>query len=285
MTDQIVRYEQQIALLGELFVSTKKTKNGHLKLRQIEKNYDYHEKTGDKTVIHRDAIYLRLRVPYTMGIGAESLLLAILKLIGKKGILFIEDPIQMPLILLDPQDYATKKNAGFAMTTEWMLLKESRISDGGHDYDQMRLYLEQMSEIRIYYENKATGWRGGDWFLRYAAQEEGNMMIQINWRLAGAIFGEYLYAEIDLDERHALKKDSSKTLHRWLSAHLWSGKSGHLLYETLARHVWIDEPSTQAMRKRLSRLRKEILPEIAQLPGWAVECGKNGATITRKKRG
>lgn len=272
------RYELQTALMDGIFEDTKKIKNGHLYLRQIEKTYDHRGANG---AVVKDAVHLKFRVPYMLNTQAESLLLAIVKLTGQGGLQI--DPAQPSLLpyMMEPEEGAKTKEIGVAQTTEYALLKEAGMGTGRSGYDMMRLYLEQMSEIRIHYANKATGWRGSDWFLRHKRHEDGRLVVQLNWRLAGAVFGDYLFADIDLTERLSLKKGAAKTLHRWLSAHVWPGKSQHLLYTTLASHTWTAEATAKTAQKRIERLKKEILPELGRLHGWKIEIGAKGATISR----
>jgi hypothetical protein len=272
------KYELQTALLDGLFEPTRKIKDGHLRLREIETHHDYRDLETGK--VSPKAIYLKLRVPYFLGTGAESLFLAILKLIGEDRLAI--DPLQPCLpLLLRPEEGAMFKNAGAAITTEHHLMQEAGMSVGKNDYRLFRKYLDWMSMVHVYYENHATGWRGADWFLRYSTHEDGSLIVQVNWRLAGAAFSDYLHAEIDLSERHSLKKDATKTLHRWLSAHIWEGKSGYLRYETLSKHIWTEKASATAQRKRLERLRNEILPDLASLPNWTIAFGSDGVSIKR----
>ena len=296
---EYAKYELQHALLDGVFAPTRKVKDGELRLRKIEAYYDYPDpKTG---VLHKRAIYLKLLVPYSLNPQAESILLAIIKQSGLHGIrnkeLHIE-PTQPTLpfqfdtgntaiaaFLFDIEDggSAREKPVAIAVISQYQLLKDAGMGDSKDSYRLLRQYLEQMSNIRVSYRNNVTGWFGTDSLIGFMANDDGRLITRLNWRLTGAIFGDYLYAEIDLKERHTLKKDASKTLHRWLSAHLWAGKSGYMLYETLITHIWTDEAAPAAQRKRLERLKREILPELANLPGWKIETGEKGAHITHLK--
>jgi hypothetical protein len=140
-----------------------------------------------------------------------------------------------------------------------------------------------MSAITVNFKNSVTGWSGSDHFISYRAHEDGRLIIKLNWRIAGAIFGEYFYAEIDLNERKALKKDASKTLHRWLSAHVWKGNHADLYYTTLIDHTWTQPASANTQKWRLNTLKKELLPEIAELPCWTVKMGKEKVEIIHHK--
>jgi hypothetical protein len=167
--------------------------------------------------------------------------------------------------------------------TKYELLKAAGMSTGKHDYQQLNFYLKQLSHIMIDWENTASGWSGSSWFLSHDKYKDGRLIIRLNWRLAGAVFSQYDYAKIDLNERYILVKDASKTLHRWLSAHLWAGKSEFIRYETLVKHIWTQEATKKTQQKRIERLRSEILTDLARLDKWTVEMGKDGAQITHLK--
>lgn len=282
MTKRVfAKYDLDTAMLDGLFESTRKTKRDgrEIRLRPVEAWRTYRDvETGVETP---DSVYIRLMVPDTLGVGAESVLLAVIKHAGERPLRVEPQQPCIPL-LLEPQDQATEKPASAALASEYELLHLAGMGTGKNDYSILRRYLELMSIIHVHYYNKVTRWRGSDWFLRYNVHEDGRL-IQVNWRLAGAIFGNYLHADIDLEERHSLQRDPSKTLHRWLSGHIWFGRSSFLLYPTIAGHTWTETASPATQRKRIQRICREILPEIGELSGWSVTQQDRGATIARAK--
>jgi len=279
------KYDSQHALLDGIFEPARKVKDADLRLRKIEGYCDYiDQETSTK---HTNAVFLRLLVPYLLGTQAEAVLLAIIKLSGKNG--FCVSPNQLDLLsLLEPERRyaegdAKDKDTAIIITTLYQLLKESGMSTGESGYKLLKMYLEQMSSIRVYFENSVSGWSGSDWFMSFRVYKDGRLVIKLNWRLTGAIFGIYNYSEINLHERHALKKDASKTLHRWLSAHLWAGKTKYIRNETLIGHIWSENACPVTKRKRLERFRNEILPDLNSLDNWTLIPSKEGVTITHKK--
>lgn len=274
-------YEMQYALLDGVFESKKDVKDAELRFRKIEGYYKWrHPDTG---VVYNDAVHLKLLAPYTLNPQAESILLAIIKMSGIDGLRI--DPSQPMLPLFDPPTgNARIKDTVQTRCTKYELLKMAGMSTGKHDYQQLNFYLEQLSHIMVDWENTASGWSGSSWFLSHSKNEDDKLIIRLNWRLAGAVFSEYDYAKIDLNERHALKKDPSKTLHRWLSAHLWASKSEFIRYETLIKHIWIGNASGSTQRMRLNRLKNEILPELDKLPGWTIKQTADGAYIIHHKQ-
>lgn len=280
MTKRFAKYELQTALLDGIFESSKKVAWAEEKRRVIDRSFDHVERDENGNVVGeriKNAITLKLKVPYTLGTAAESLLLAILKIAGQDG------DTSLPSDLLLANESSSTKSVQSAEMTMFHLLKEAGMTDGKKSYDQAKNYLQLMSEISVSYSNEITGWSGSSWFMAYETNKDGRLRIQLNWRLSGAIFGEYLHAIINLDERAALAKDPSKTLHRWLSAHIWPGRWGKFHYETLIRHIWSEDASGPTTRKRISRLKTEILPEIATLAGWEIVQDAGSVTISRKK--
>jgi hypothetical protein len=273
-------YEMEHALLDGVFEPTRRGEPLHY--REIIGHSKWkNPETGE---VYEDAIDLKLYVPSVLNPQAESILLAIIKMSGIDGLRINPDQPMLPMFST-PKDNATTKDTVQTNCTKYKLLKTAGMGDDDKSYKLLDFYLEKMSLIGVIWKNKISGWKGNSWFLSYISHNDGSLIIRLNWRLAGAIFGEYEYAKVDLNERHTLTKDPSKTLHRWLSAHLWAGKSEFIRYETLIKHIWTQEAKAGTQRKRLHTLRHEILPELATLPNWTVEMNGRGAHITHHKQG
>jgi hypothetical protein len=258
-----------------------------LHLKEIRGIYDY--KDGATGEVFADAIVLRVKAPVLMGIQAETILLSLLHLAGKQELLSPITPLTIEAVNTVEQSQlpslatggAKNKPKGEIKTTKSELLRIAAMGDGKRAYDLLDACLEQMSDMRVHYENKQTGWKGGDNFLRYLSHKDGRLNVEFNWRLSGVFLGEYYYANIDLNERNFLKRDNTKTLHRWLSGHIWEGKSRTLKYSSLAAHVWTTETTELAQKKREQRVRLDLLKEINELDCWSVEFLKDTAKITR----
>lgn len=269
------------ALADGIFEPTRKIKNPHLHLREVIRETKLawnDEKTGKRI---EQPVTLTFYAPYALNPQAESILLAIVKLSGINGIKIEPDQPRLPLFNIEGD--ATLRDTGKVICTQYQLLKEAGMGTGKRDYSLLEYYLEQMAKVSMKWKNHVTGWRGISHLIGYAMHEDSSLVVQLNWRLTGAIFGSYERAVIDLNERHALKKDPSKTLHRWLSAHLWKGKSEYITYEKLASHIWTQEATKKTQQKRIERLRNEVLPELANLPNWTVKMDGKGARITHLK--
>jgi Replication protein C (RepC) len=274
-------YEINYALADGIFEPTRKIKDAELRLRKIvrETRLAWDDVQTGKRI--EQPVTLTFYVPYALNPQAESILLAIIKLSGLKGIKVEPDQPRLPLFNVEGD--ATLKTTGKVICKQYQLLKAAGMGDGKRNYKLLEYYLEQMAKVSVKWENHITGWRGMSHLIGYTTHSDGSLIVQLNWRLAGAIFGDYERAIIDLDERHKLGKDASKTLHRWLSAHLWKGKSEYITYDKLRSHIWTQEATKTQQRWRLHTLKKEILPELDELPHWQVEMGKDGAKISHLK--
>lgn len=270
-------YEMQQALLSGVFEPKKDTKDAGLHFHKVEGYYKWrHPDTG---IVYNNAVHLELLTPRALNSQAESILLAIIKISGTDGLRISPDQPMLPSFD-PPTGNARTKGTVQILCTKYELLKTAGMDTGKANYQQLDFYLKQLSHIMVDWENTASGWSGSSWFLSHDKHEDGRLIIRLNWRLAGSVFSEYDYARIDLNERYALKKDASKTLHRWLSAHLWAGKTEFITHEKLISHIWTQEATQTTQRKRLERLKQQILPELARLPNWTVKVNDKGANIT-----
>lgn len=227
------RYELQIALLDSLFQSRMRSTKTSMPAKptkrsfcEITAQYDWHHENG----VAPDAIQIQITAPETLDVAAESVLLAILYLVKNQGHLVTPQSSAHHPMLLKPSGLAAQSPIGSIETTRYALLKIAGMPDSLEYYQRLQRLLRELGKIILTYRNLVTGEEGNDLLLRWQLQRDtDHLLIQINWRLAGAIFGTYLRAMIDLDERNALHSDPAKILHRWLSAHLWPGKSEWIL--------------------------------------------------------
>jgi hypothetical protein len=265
-----------------VFEATRKIKDAELHLRKVVRETRLawkDEKTGKRI---EEPVTLTFFVPYALNPQAESILLAIIKMAGMEGLRIEPDQPMLPLFNTTEGD-AKQRATVTATTSQYRLLKAAGMGDDNKNYKLLDFYLEQMAKVTVKWENHATGWKGMSHLMDYATHEDGSLVVQLNWRIAGAMFGDYERAVIDLHERHSLDKDASKTLHRWLSAHLWAGNSEYITYKKLITHVWTQAASKNTQYWRIHTLKKEILPEIGKLDGWTVEMEPEGARITHHK--
>lgn len=245
----------------------------------VAKTFNFSDEKGSWP----DAILVRLNYPEDMDVLAESILLAAVKLAGDtvKGANLDE---MQAMSLMSPEFDAVESPTITFETTTRALMIEAGMNGSGADYKIFVRQLERLSEITMHYSNEVTKWRGSDFLFKYKFNTvTGKMVVSLNWKLSGAILGRYMYSTIDLNERRQLGSDAAKSLHRWLSAHRWEGKEGFYRYDTLAGHIWTSEASSEAMKKRMQRLKKEVLPSIGNLDKWDIKLEKEGVRIRRLK--
>jgi hypothetical protein len=73
---------------------------------------------------------------------------------------------------------------------------------------------------------------------------------------------------LNMKEQRMLPSKPAQILHGWLSAWLpaYSGKS--LRFDTLLPHIWATTPKVADVKKERGRILREVLQQIASLPGW-----------------
>lgn len=278
-----VLYELNHALMDGPFEPTQRTKDARFHYREATRELKRkYIDSRDKEVT--EPITLTFWYPSTINTQAESILLAVLKIAGAEGLEVQPNQLTLPLFAgIDDPGKALEKPSAKVTCTMWELLQVAGMNDDKRSYQQLKFYLRELSKTNVQWRNHATKWEGSSNLLAFAINDNGSLVIQVNWRLSAAILGTARYAEIDLDERNALKRDASKTLHRWLSAHLWrqtGGRQEYIEYNTLVKHIWSQEASTSRQRARLATLKNEVLPEIGKLAGWVIEKKTEGAIIT-----
>src|SRR5947209_1043251 len=227
-------YELQHALTNGIFEPIRKMQDAHLHLREVIREIKLtgtNSETGKKI---EEQVTLTFIAPCSLNSQAESILLAIIKLAGTDGLRIEPDQPQLPLFNVT-EDNARQKATVKTTCTKYKVLRVAGIGDDNKNYKLLDFYLDQMATVTVKWQNHTTGWKGRSHLMDYAIHENGSLIVQLNWRLASVILGipGYEYAVIDLNERHALTKDASKTLHRWLSAHLWTGRTEYITYEKL----------------------------------------------------
>ena len=278
-----VLYELNYALTDGLFEPAQRTKDARFHYREAVRELErkYQDWKGKEII---EPVTLTFWYPSTINTQAESVLLAILKIAGVEQLEVQPNQLILPLFAgIDDPGRAPEKPSAKAICSMYELLKVAGMGNDKKSYKQLKFYIDELSKTSVKWRNHATKWEGRWNLLGYTVNDDGSLVIQVNWRLALGILGRAYYAEIDLDERNALKKDASKTLHRWLSAHLRrqiGNRQEYITYEKLLEHIWSQKATPAAQRKRLERLKNEVLPEIGKLTGWTVERKAEGAVIT-----
>lgn len=181
---------------------------------------------------------------------------------------------------------AQESKMGSVKCTAYALLKDAGMEDSKKGYADLKKILTQLATVKLY--RSANGhWGVSSIIGNVGGDDDGNLIVTINWRLAGALTGGQ-NVHVSLNERHALSSSPvAKILHTWLSAYIRPG--GQLMagrgaeVDTLIRHVWGNRPcSDGVMKQRRMRIR-EALDHISRLEGWTARVDGTHAHISRPK--
>jgi hypothetical protein len=267
------KLDSKIAGTDELFRSVEKKDIDKLTAWEVTKRVDEFEFT--------------FTGPRLLTVQDQSVLLGILYLVGKpdKG---DNKESHMQKCFVFPKDLdldtngikgkAIDKKVGVRVVTVNQLLSASGLGNGGGKKEQLLASLDRLMSVSIGYKNHNKGWQGGDNFIAYDFADN-RIRLRVNWRIAGAIFGDYHYVKIDLDERQKLKKESEKKLHLFLSTFVWTGKGKRIRVDKLSAHVWPDGSTNQGtLMNRRSEIKK-ALEQMNGFEGWSVEISGRGAEL------
>lgn len=119
--------------------------------------------------------------------------------------------------------------------------------------------------------------------LSYSNEDNGRIQILINPFLALAILGKRNYTKIDINESRQLESEPACLLHSYLCAVINLGKTRSFLLTTLMNYVWDEDESPAVVRKRLSRLVKDVLPCFERI-NWNVRIENDVVFIGRPER-
>jgi hypothetical protein len=175
---------------------------------------------------------------------------------------------------------------GTVKCTAYGLLTDAGLDTSKKGYVELKKLLVQLSTVKLCREVEGD-WGTSSVIGNVGGDDEGNIVVAINWKLAGALTGGQ-NIHVNLIERHQLSSSPvAKILHTWLSAYirpgagLMSNKGAEL--DTLAKHVWGKRACSQSVTgNRRVRIR-EALAFISKLNGWVVRIDRTHAYITRPK--
>lgn len=283
------RYELQIALMDRLFSRTHRIRSAssrssrELTFREESGIYDWR----DNDIVVPHAVKITVTAPMALDVACESVLLAILHLARQHGQSVRWKDLPSSQQWLKPSGLAADEPISVVRTSQYAVLKLAGFTDGAKSYRRLKEILMLLGKTILTYENLVTHKTGNDLLLQWELDAQNDqLLVQLNWRLTGALFGPYLYALVDLEERRQLSSDAAKVLHRWLSAHLWPGKQEWIREDTILRHVWSDDAVEEATwRTRRYRLHEDILPQLRRLePTWNIRPKNQGWFIRRQPR-
>lgn len=209
-----------------------------------------------------------------LGAMHQSVLLAICARTGRNGLLIegTSDDLlaqQLWLALAANKD-ADDQPRSLVRASAYSVLLDAGIDTSDKGYSQLIDALRDLMTLAIF---RSVGKEGGGSNLLSFSNNEEKLAVSLNWRLAGAIFGNQ-NIQVSLHERLKIHSPQARILHAWLSGHvrkngaLMAGKGASL--DSLIPHVWgHDKASKQTKSNRRARL-KEAIAEIDALDTWAL---------------
>lgn len=232
----------------------------------------------------------------------QSVLFSACARTGVEGLLVIgnskstegkEVQLKLPLLTdeeLKKEGVVKSQNHSLGKTSAYLMLIDTGVKPGGYQYQRLIESLKKLSNITVYRSKITDSGKkvGGSMnLLSFTHDENDQIVIFLNWRLAGAILGNNQNIQISLVERRKLKNSVAKILHAWccgfirLGECLMNGRGAS--YDSLCQHVWgisYYELSENAKKQKRRRV-KEALEELSSLDGWQVEFYKHKVTICR----
>ena len=222
-----------------------------------------------------------------LGAMHQSVLLAICARTGRNGLLIEGSSSdlmaqQLWLELATNKDTADQPRS-LVRASAYSILTDAGIDTSEKGYDQLINALRDLTTLSIF---RSVGKVGGASNLLSFSNNEEKLAVSLNWRLAGAIFGNQ-NIQVSLHERLKLSSPQARILHAWLSAHvrkhgsLMAGKGASL--DALLPHVWGDsKASKQTQSNRRAKL-KNAIAEIDELDTWELLMDGKRVYVSRPK--
>jgi hypothetical protein len=210
-------------------------------------------------------------------LGADDMrvLQGLVAMAGPRGILLKPTPEttagEQLRLFLEPRWEAIEADALVIQGSYRYLARELGYADadGGAAFRHIRSCIERLYSVTVFIQK--GGRRQGFRILADYESDaaDGRLYVALNPRLTRAILGETQHARIDLHEVRSLKTDAARLAHQRLCGWIDPGKGGKTHIDTLVGYVWPDEASPATIRKRRSRIRSEVIPEIERI-GWTI---------------
>lgn len=164
------------------------------------------------------------------------------------------------------------------------LARAAGMADGGRNREQMLDSLRRLMTVTVFQKSR-DGVEWGSHILSFAADHATQkLVITVNHGATEALTGLRPTAYVSLPEHHALRGDTAKVLHHYLSAWIGPGHRQAVGLAALVRRVWPDPaPNPRTERKR-RHLVREALRELTTLPGWRITEPRGGMYAIRRSR-
>ena len=127
--------------------------------------------------------------------------------------------------------------------------------------------LSNVRMTRYAQTNRGANDMGGSRLLGFQVNDE-KLVVVLNPEASQKAKERTNVVWLNMKEQRMLPSKPAQILHGWLSAWLpaYSGRS--LKFDTLLPHIWATTPKDSAVKKERGRILREVIQQIASLPGW-----------------
>jgi len=220
--------------------------------------------------------------PWKLDIADESVLLAIIAIAGPRGkILSIGSKHERAIDFRKSLNEKEERETLAISTSLYEICKLIGNSTGGKAKENVEKSLERLAATTIFIEVAGEKWNSK--ILSFRRDKKLRLRIALNACSSNAIlFNDINYTKIDLTERAGLKNDTTKAIHRRLSALVWPSHSTKVGVDTLIKGVFGEKDFEEKnMGKRRERVRK-ALRSINEYPAWKIKVENNMVNVWRK---
>ena len=222
-----------------------------------------------------------------LGAMHQSVLLAICARTGRNGLLVegSSNDLMAKQLWLDlaANKDAANEPSSLVRTSAYSILIDAGIDTSEKGYAQLIDALRDLTTLTVFRDVNKVG--GASNLLSFSNNED-KLAISLNWRLAGAIFGNQ-NIQVSLHERLKLSSPQARILHAWLSAHvrkhgsLMAGKGASL--DALMPHIWGDGKVTKQTKSNRRKRLKLAIDEINKLEPWELSIEGKRVYVSRPK--
>lgn len=234
---------------------------------------------------------LRFSAREALGIPEQTLLLAVLELVGEQYVEMGEDVTLSHLdtrslpsrlwVNMHPDGGVGLPGTLMVRTTWEELNHRCGAKNGGSMIAIRRACLRRLCEVMVWEETLESKSVRQAFLMVWLEGDDRRVHLAVNHRLASSFLGQQ-YAKLWMNERLRLRTDLAMHVHAFLSAWVRQGQRYSIRLSSLASRVW---PTSHAsapegtLRRRRSELNS-ALREIGSLDHWCVDWSPDRAMVT-----
>lgn len=237
-------------------------------------------KRGDRKRMKLDVVYefsggqrIEFSGPEPLGADDLRILQGLVAMAGPSGLVLSSEPKtesgKQLRLFLDTKWEAVQQNAMVVKGSYRALSREVGYADID-DSRPIRECIERLWKVSIIAQIGRTR-QGYRLLSEYASNEQdGNLFVALNPRIAKAILGEAQHTRISMAEVRSLSTDAARLMHQRLCGWIDPSKAGRVTLDTLCSYVWPSISTNKNTTKTRKQTAHKALAEIAGL-GWTVE--------------